>query len=273
MNLIYFVTLPFAILSLLGSILILIVCARFELLRASYPFRLIYILTIIDLVWEISLVFPSQAFNSHFFCVLQGFVNQSFNIADILWVSFMSFEMFNVVIMGNEKLKFGYGKPLLLILIISSGTGIIPVLFDCYDLVDGWCWIGSNNPAKKSMVSYLQFFLFSVFIISGFIWNAFVSWKVYFKLKTMLREDNYKLFASIRYYPIIILIAFFPIIIEKLIETFSKSPLGYHIIACCIFASGGLFNVLVYGMTYEVKKLIKRGLIHSNSNFVEIVYS
>ena len=267
----YFITLPFSILSIIGNIVIIAVSLRFKILCLSYPFRMIFFLAIFDLFLSAALSIPNTLFTRRLFCKIQcGSLLCSF-LCGIMWKAFMSFEMFSVVALQKGQLRYGFFRPLILIVVISVFFSALPGIFDIISDKGDWCGVDLYYKGDYSI-----FFVIYVVILYSLtwiciIWNIFVTWKIYFILKDKLDDDNKGLINKIRLYPVILILVFAPASINYALYIFNQINVAFNTFAYCILASNGLLNALVYGLNKEVKCLIK-GMFRLGSTYTELIY-
>ncbi|OMJ70610.1 hypothetical protein SteCoe_31381 [Stentor coeruleus] len=249
---------PFMALSTISSLMMIILSITNANLRQRYPFQLIFILAILDFLWSLVSLIPVELFENRVFCSLQGALNQLFNMSDLLWTAFMSFELYNVVYKDMPKLMYGYIKPLIFILIISTITALIPWTLDVYKLAGAWCWINKSKGPRKLENLLLRILLFYGVAWIVMIWNTFVSVKLYFKLKYRFSRENKSIVNKLAFYPLILFICYCPITISRIFEEAVEIPLWFHIFSECMMMIEGILNMIVYGFTDEVKVIIKQ---------------
>ena len=141
----YIYTVPFLITSILADSFLILISLKFEALRNGYPFRFVFILSIINLIWTSSLLFPVYLFNIDFLCSIQGFLNIVFSILDLLWRSYMSFEMYRVKFHHKDQLEYGYTKPFCILLVLGIVIAMVPLLLVLFEFDGAWCWIGKDT--------------------------------------------------------------------------------------------------------------------------------
>jgi hypothetical protein len=224
-------------------------------LRNCYPFQLIIILAILDFLWNCACLISSEAINSDTYCNWQAAFIQIFNLSDILWTAFLSFEMYNVVYKEMPKLMYGYIKPLICILALSSISSILPLILHAYGQSGAWCWINKPKYSKSEILILRITMLYGpVWIV--ITWNIFVSVKVYLKMKNYFNSENKYIVNKLVYYPLILLICYTPITISRVFNNIFISQ-SFDVFAECILMTEGVLNMIVYGLSKEVRLVIK----------------
>lgn len=185
-------------------------------------------------------------------------MNQFFNIAQILWTGFISLETYSVAYQQRIKLLYGFYRPLLLILFISGILALIPLSLNAYGEVHGWCWIGYKDDDEKYQNLFLRIFCYTIIIIIVFIWNSYVNFLVYYKLRPAFIESNFREIRRLRIYPIIMLICYFPILVCTFVIDNSIYYEGLITTANCIFISEGFWNCLAYSCTSNFWKTVRK---------------
>lgn len=255
----YYIVFPFIALTTISS-LIMIILPIFNLqLRNYYPFQLIIVLAILDFLWNCASLISVEAIKSNTYCNWQAAFIQIFNLSDILWTAFLSFEMYNVVYKEMPKLMYGYIKPLICILVLSSISSIIPLILQAYGHSGAWCFI--NNPKSSRdeiLILRITMFYGPVWIVIS--WNIFVSVKVYLKMKHYFNSENQYIVNKLVYYPLILLICYTPITISRVFNSIFDSQ-SFNIFAECVLMTEGVLNMIVYGLSKEVRLVIKEMLV------------
>ena len=266
----YLITLPFNILSILGNLIIIGISLRFKFLCLAYPLRMIFILAIFDFLLSATLSIPNIIFNNSAMCRIQGGLLICFFSCGIIWKAFMSFEMFNIVALKKGQLRFGFFKPLILVVAISVILGLLPAMFDIISNKGDWC--GVNLDYKGQYYSFFVIYIVSLYVLTwiSIIWNTFVTWKIYFKLKKKLCDTNQELVHKIRLYPLILIFVFTPASVNYIFYILHQMNVVLDTLSYCLLASNGLMNALVYGFNKEVKCLI-RGIFRTGSRYHELI--
>lgn len=254
----YNIQAPFAALSSASCLIIICISATKKKLYLTHPYQFVFVLAILDFFWSTVCLIPYPKIKTNSFCQFQGFMNQFFNIAQILWTGFISLETYSVAYRRRIKLLYGFYRPLLLILFISGILASIPLGLNAYGEVHGWCWIGNQDDDKKYKDLFLRIFCFTIIMISVFFWNSYVNFLVYYKLRPIFAETNFREIRRLRVYPIIMLICYFPIIICAFVIDDSVYYEGIITTANCIFISEGFLNCLAYACTSNFWRAVRK---------------
>lgn len=178
-------------------------------------------------------------------------------MSELLWTAFMSFELYNVAHKDMPKLMYGYHKPLFYILVVSTVMALIPWTLEIYEPAGAWCWIGVPKPPRALEKLILRILLFYLEVWIVMIWNAFVSVKLYFKLKNHFSKEYKSIVNKLILYPFIFFICYCPMSISRTLYGLNL-PLWFEIFSECMLMIEGVLNMVVYGLTDEVKAVIKQ---------------
>ncbi|OMJ84826.1 hypothetical protein SteCoe_14017 [Stentor coeruleus] len=266
----YEIAAPFAALSSISCATIIILSIRYSTLRKTHPYNFVYVLAILDFFWVTICLIPYKNFPNTNFCMIQGFLNQFFNNAQMIWTGFISLETYNVAYRRKIKLLYGFNRPFYLIMGICLILAIIPLCFDSYKEVYSWCWIGLPNDNNYWLMFYLRLFCYFLVLLIIFLWNFYVNFLVYYHLRKHFVGKNYKEIRRLRIYPIIMIICYSPLTLVNFIANDSDISKIFLIIANCMFISAGFLNSLAYGCTSNFWNEIRR---QRTKNYKDLIIS
>lgn len=262
----YYVAMPFIGLSALSSFLIVITSFVYPQLRTSHPHNFIFILCLLNFLWNFVSLIPYQIFKTHQFCIAQGFLNQFFNLSGLLWTAFISLENYSVCCKGRYKESYGFYKILIRILVLSAISAFIPLVFNDFGVSQGWCWIEDLNKENYLKIALMRFFCFYLFVYIVLIWNAFCCVKVHSRQKIAVGFDEVK---RLRLYPMVLIVCYLPITIISFMDGIVDVPIEFVAFSSCAFMSEGFLNVIVYALDKDFKRIVlgKRKQSALNSGF------
>lgn len=264
----YEIEAPFAALSSISCLTIIIFSIKYSNLRKNHPHNFVYVLAILDFFWVTICLIPYEKFPNTYFCTIQGFLNQFFNNAQMIWTGFISLETYNVAYRRKIKLLYGFRRPFYYIMGICIILAIIPACFESYKEVHGWCWIGLPEEGNYWVMFYLRFFCYFLVLFLVFVWNLYVNFFVYYHLRKHFVGRNYKEIRRLRIYPIVMLICYLPMTLLTFIPGNSVISNIFLAAANCIFISAGFLNCLAYGCTSNFWNEIKR---QRSKNYEELL--
>ena len=246
-----------ALISVIACLFIIFVCLTSKFLRRGYPYKYIFILSIIDLIWTSNRLIPPTNFESKNYCIFQACINQSFHLISILWTGLMSLEMYNVTIRNKRPENFGFKRPLLFIITFSSLFCIPPFLLKKFGKAQGWCWIAveKNKPLETCLYRILFFYFFAWTCIA---WNTFVAIKARKELKIKFGTEDHATIRQLKKYPIVLLICYIPMSFYRMIDPWVEIPEWVSCFFVIIANLEGFFNVLVFGLNQDVRKHLKK---------------
>lgn len=251
----YLATILFSALSLISCILLFILSLTSSFLRKSYPFYLVFILTTIEIPLFACFIIPIDIIKAYKGCIVQGICLEIFSLMNILWIWYMSFEMYNVVINSRPKMRFGTFWPLLIMLTFSILLSLIILYLDYYGEAGLWCWIREKKSNKlESILMTLIMFYGILWII--IVWNIFTAIRVAKKLNTKLCGKNKFVVYKIILYPIGLVLVYIPLTVLRLIDGYVEVPVGFANFAESFSLLEGFLNVLIFGITNDVKSVI-----------------
>lgn len=252
----YYTVIPFTGLSFISCLFIISLCACSEFLRKNYPFKLIFILAVIEARMFAVRIFPAYLLGSKY-CFYQAILNNIFTLANNVWVGFICFEMYNVVIREKEKLEYGFYKPLGVILVLSICAGYVPIYLQDYGPIGAYCGTEFNNRHlnNDSIIFFSLSFGLRWLVI---MFQLIVSFKVSRKLKVQFSEENQNIVKKIEYYPIILMTIYIPLTICRMLQLITSVSSILIVASQIIIACEGVLNFIVYGVNNEVKSLLKK---------------
>ena len=271
------IALVISMLSLMGSIFIIICYIAFKHLR-KFAFTLVMILSVTDVLnqtmdflqptaAELDYMESSNTVSTE--CYVQAIGNSIFELASVLWTTAIAATLYMFIFLRmtsdavESKLKymflFCYGLPLIL--------GLLPLINNAYGPSGAWCWIKTNAGFE-----YWQFIQFYGPLWIAIIFNTFVYVRTWRLLRRIYETSNgndetYQrlrgVMQRLQMYPFILIIVWLFASINRLYEAFS--PGGNQIFALYLLqracsSSQGLLNALAYGFSTGVREAIKESM-------------
>lgn len=242
--------------SAFGSIFIITAFLYFKSIR-SFAFKLVFFMSISDLVRSISLMLPPEGLS----CKFQGFLLQFSTASSILWSFNIAYSLYTTVINQENNPSRHQTKFLLLAYLFPFLLAFIPLFTDSYNNAVGWCWI------QKDFITDLVERIFCLYII---IWtviafNLSVYWKIIMKIRKEFKNviedqaDNNAVIKRLSLYPLTLILCYLPITVKRTMEIGGQEILPFWFL--CLSAFGisifGFANALVYGFSRPVREAIK----------------
>ncbi|CAG9329320.1 unnamed protein product [Blepharisma stoltei] len=281
-ELVYYVTLPFCVLSIIGSLFIVTIYLLLKEIRV-FTFRLIFYLALMDLLFASSFAIPW--FINDYYCYVQALLMNFAGLSVILWTATIAYTLNKSVVHEKENLEsyepyyyfIAFGIPALL-----EG---LPFITGSYGKAQGWCWIslGDDNHIKQYTQSwfYGQMWRLLCYYLPLWLTMGYNSW-VYYRIskKIVIVLDNSKqeekmkrmLLIRLKLYPIILVICQTPVSMLRIayfIGMEDDGMLWLSAIAGIFVILNGILNALVYGLTDTVKNALRRYREKYSTNFFE----
>lgn len=241
-------------LSILGALFMTIVILSFKELR-EFNFRMIFYLTLTDILVPIAYLFTPKINESHTICVIQAYLINFGNLSSLLWTACIMFALYRLIILerpNSHKLEIYF-------CLFSWG---IPFIFSTaflqnFDMSGEWCWIKEND-------TYLMLSLFYIPLAIVIAFNITLCLKVWNHIKrnkdSVVENHNIKVkvFTRLMSYPVILIICFTPATVHRFYKFFRlQDQESLYITAMfgnCIY---GFCNSIVFGSTKHIRKRIK----------------
>lgn len=260
---IYYTMLFANVLSILGSLFIIIIFLSFRSLQ-KFAFTLVFILGILDLFNSIAFAIPTyNSDDSSAECQIQGILLNFFTLIGVLWTAYIAFSLY-YILAKNQIFPEKYWKHSLvgLILICILNT-MIPIITDTYGTVAGWCWIEQTNELDTGF--FERYFLFFIPLWLTVFFIIFLYVKVLKVLRCNYNDECTvkSLNKKLTYYPIILILCFLPYTVKALlelnqIEFVVEYQVAFTIVAGVFRSLNGFLNALVYGNTKKVRGLLRK---------------
>ncbi|OMJ92178.1 hypothetical protein SteCoe_5172 [Stentor coeruleus] len=249
---VYLIIAVASIFSVMGSLFILIIYVKYPNLQC-FAFRLVVYLSLFNFFESSSQLIPSYKIDPKM-CLYQSMLNQFFGLCNILWTGFICLILYFQIceiqsnFVRNEKLY------LLLTLLISSISIIIPVSFSSFGYVGGNCWIKEHELGNL--------FRFVFFFIPAWTVIALIT-IIYIKIiRTVQRESllitemtisSNRVISKLKMYPIVMIVGFLPLTVYRIFEVFIDPPIWLYAASIGFYTCIGFMNAVVYGLNEAVK--------------------
>ena len=247
--------------SLVGCGFIIVMYHRFSSLQI-FAFKLVYILTLFDILISIFAMIPTQLSpsKSGALCKIQGAIIEFASLAGILWTGGIALILYMQVVLQKSQIHVQCNALLSTILIISIVFSVVPLIFDDYRYVGGWCWI--TDQSSIGLVFRYTFLYIWVWIVIVFDIYAYL--KIIHKIKATMTINNSflhqgkTLVRRLRWYPFILAVCYSPLTIMRVVQTVEQDPPEWLVIFSTALASLlGFFNAIVYGCNNTVKEQVR----------------
>ena len=243
-------------LSLIGSIFIISAYIWLKSIR-SFAFKLVFFMSISDIIHSISLLLPPQGLS----CQVQGFLLQYSAISSVLWTLNIAFALYVTALKGERDPARYQTRFLILGYIIPLLLALVPLFLDAYNEAAGWCWINSSFSVDLA----LRLFCFYFIVWTVIPFNLFAYIKVIYKIKQEYggfieyQNTNNAMIKRLSLYPIVLIVCYLPITIKRTLEIGGGDLIPFWF--TCVSAFGisitGFVNSIVYGLSGPVKDEIK----------------
>lgn len=231
-------------LSILSSLCIITVYALAKSLRV-YAFKIVFYLSLIDLLKSFSMIIPTFNLNSSsFLCNLQAVSYQYFTILSFLLAFQMSLSLYFCIFSSSDTIIKQKFPRRFFILGLASALTFPQFAFHSYGKANSWCWIKEDFYLFRILSFYLPLWIINL-----------VNILIYFKIVQNFREKRSPL-GRLVCYPFILILCYLPGTICRVLEIFGSVP-DFFIYATVI-GDGlcGLINSLCYGWTDHVKSYV-----------------
>lgn len=272
-----------SVFSIIGSCFIIICYFKFSELR-SFAFYLVLMMAISDFFFSIGNFLGDTGGNpdtwigaDNTLCHIQALFIQYWNLASIFWAASIAFTLHKAILYNDPRFNgtniktykihyniICFGVPLLLT--------ILPAITNSYGDTGGWCWISRKNTIDI-VWRYLTFYI-ELWVIVGY--NCYIYYKIYNIVQDCIKETEdsetkqktRKMINRIKYYPLVLIICYICASLNLIVETVIGGKFIMGLQGSHIFMVGltGVFNAIVYGLTPDVKKNIKKSLCNNTTN-------
>lgn len=251
--------------SIIGCLFICIMYIKFSELR-TFPFRLIFVLSIFDIFSSIGYMLPTFNLNDDdALCQIQAAVINLFTLASVLWAGIIAFLLYFIIVKSNFYIQSYMNWFLIATFLLSTIVTVIPFITNSYGTVAGWCWIMQDG--KYDNKFYERYFLFFVPLWFLVVFNGVL----YVKISRCLRESDDPdgsrsgLNRKLKIYPMILIICFLPYTIKSSLEFNKQEFTMQHdfvitIVVATVRGMHGFLNAFVYGFTKKVRKTLAIGV-------------
>lgn len=250
----------FSSISLLGCIFIIGTICLFKLYK-YFVQRLILFLSISAVIKVITNLCSVD--NEGTSCIVQAFMLQYFNWAELLWVCCITANIvlvLNGVQAKNYELWFH-----LIVWLVSLAWSVIPFIGSHYGPAGMWCWIRRDVPGLRFGIWYIPLLLF---IVAAVVVYMFICVRTFFSVdvdegfryeemqrRDILRQEVKPLFA----YPLIYLIFSLPVAIYRIDDAIHPNlPPKYILLVLSVISTpmlGGL-NAIVFSLYGDTLKML-----------------
>lgn len=254
--------------SLIGSLFIIIIYLRVRELR-SFAFRLVFLTAIADFFFSLGGLLGDAGGNPETFvgantelCLFQSFIISYFQLASLIWSVSIAFTLhmgflkrrvdFNPKEVYKHEKKYhlvAWTYPLVM--------AILPFTTNSYGDEGGYCWIQSHS----EHVSW-RFIQFYVPLLIAIIYNAYVFFNVWIKIREYTQFDDdkakAKMVARLKFYPLVLVVCHLFGFFVSIQEVVTGGRDFYDLsMMYLIFSSlQGFANAFVYGLTPDVQSKV-----------------
>jgi len=230
--------------SFCGSLTVALSFIYFKKIR-SFAFRLVFFLALSDLVASLGRLYGKPG--SEFWCTLQSFQTNIFDLCSLFWVASVA-TVINQVrtdihFDGEKYIKYCHSIIWPLALIIS----ILPFTTNSYGPAGGWCWIKNRNTADKVWI--IAVFYGELLVV--FFYIVYVYFRLYlFLLSNVEKSDDAKnLLGKVVWFPLVLFVCSFFGVFRRIFEICGgTSPFWMALLHILLYSLLGFGNAVVYGI-------------------------
>lgn len=242
-------------LSALGSGFICMMYMSFPNLR-GYSFRLVYYLSMADLLYSITYILPDLYMES--WCWIKGLL-LTFSF---LWCLFLT-----AVIARSIYISFTYELVnfvtkeyiyLAIVGIITLTLSILPLMAGGYGVSEGFCWIRGDGYTMgiiwRLTVYYIPLWAVIIYNISAYVKVIRAMNRQFGSVADGTMYTN-EVIKKLKLYPLILIICLSPEMVNRFYNLLYPGHANFYFtcIAYACQALMGLFNAIIYGLTPSVK--------------------
>lgn len=219
-----------------------------------YAFKLVLWMNLADLLRSISQIIPKIYHQNYKLCQSLSFIHVLTSIFSLYWALVIAITIYQVLVKQIFDVEKYYNYWLGFGLSISSICGIIPIFLNEISYSKGKCTI--NDTLEGMIIKFTEFYI-PAFIIT--VVNTGIFYKVY---RVLQKEDEFisnkertdakRLF----YYPIILIVAVIPSMIDRVLVLFDVGSQSLEFIAEFTWALQCILNPICYTLTKPVKEYI-----------------
>lgn len=267
----------FSTVSLLGSLVIIASYLRFRELHKT-SFALITQLSLADIGADITYFFGDPPADSSA-CIVQGFLQQWFQLSTIFWTVAIAYMLFKTVL-RQQTTKDEFRYSLLLCWGVPLVLACLPFSTDSYGDAGAWCWIKTTDTRAFDAGTAWRFFIFYIPLWIVIVFNLFVYYRVYSGLAPLLSVPNdentkgmVRVIERLKYYPMILIVCWTFATINRIYDSVHpRSPVFALVILQTMFQTlQGFFNAMVYGLTPSVRNVWRESFAKSNIGFLRVL--
>ncbi|OMJ74471.1 hypothetical protein SteCoe_26594 [Stentor coeruleus] len=261
--------------SILGCLFICCMYIKFIELR-TFPFRLIFILSIFDIFSSIGYMLPTYFLNDDdVLCQIQAAVINLFTLASVLWAGIIAFSLYYIIVKSNFYIQNYMNYFIIGVIVLCIIVTIIPFITNSYGTVAGWCWIKQDGYYDSKF--YERYFLFFIPLWTLVVFNGVLYVKVSKCLKENDDSDGTRsgLNRKLKFYPMILIICFLPYTIKSGLEFkregfTMKYDYEITIVIATVRGMHGFLNAFVYGFTKKVRRTLTRGMSEEDDSEISM---
>lgn len=280
-NTMYFSCLPFYILSIIGSLFIIINFLSFRDLR-TFSFKLVFFIAISDLFRAIAMIIPSYyLFNTDKYnpygsilCWIQSILGNMSGLSTCLWnasvahsIRYVFRSKPNSFTTNSQTNKLFY-KYLFINTFLTIILSILPIFplnkHHSYGLAGAWCWIKDDNKWDSTVRITSQYsvqlicFVWILYVYWGFLTSLFAATSSMSVSRANLMNET---IGRLKWFPLILFVGYIPGIINRFSQIILKDHSPKYILTFIQYGSlsvCGLLDAAIYSWTKPVKEKYKR---------------
>jgi len=245
----------FSLSSLLSSVMVIMYYLTFEETR-KFAFQLVAWTALADSIRCVGNLIGGPEKGT--LCEAQGLLKTLGGVASLSWVGCMAFSLHLISSQMNLNTCSLLWKFQIITWSVSTISAILPIIYDLYEPVGGWCWISKHEEGV-----ILRWTSFYGIVWLDIIWICFVYLKLWLSLKDLpLEGRQLKMVSRLYIYPLILIVCYGPASVRRIWDLFGNPPYWLAVVHICFSSLHGLVNAIAYGRNADVRALNTKIMDH-----------
>lgn len=253
-NLIFYLQMAFASLSVIFSIVMISTYFYIKSLQVFY-FRIVIYVACTDCLRSVLYMIPLSLVQSRIICIAVAILDTALAFNLILWTTLISLILYQVIL--NSKESFAeYEKTFKILSFVFPLFYLLPLSTDSYGTNVTVCTYTNTLAGNiwRLCLYSIPAWLFSLSSLIAFC-------KIFTKIKHIeLKEETKQLIETVFIYPILLLIVLFFVTIVRIIEIFSGDSCEFfvfYVISILLTSLQGFLNSMIFFLTPTVRLAVK----------------
>jgi hypothetical protein len=249
-----------SVLSILGSLFIIIVSLRLSDIKITY-IRIVVFTAISDLFRSFCFLIPCNYISNHVLIQFISIINDSCFLITIAWSSFISVSLYQVIVKSKEYSTRTYKIWCFLTLICIPAANCLPIITDSHGCSGSICSLNSSAMGNlwRFSIIYIPAWIFIILSIVCCL-------LVYLSIRNVLiEEEKMILIKKLYLYPLVLIIEVLPLTLSALLLAFSNNDSvdTFDVVSFTLYSLHGFSNALVFGFTTGIKTIYRESYMRS----------